>query len=962
MTNVKLSQIAPSPSNVAATTQFVAVEGGNTDYLFSPSQLVNGFQLARLNVVDQVLSGGWNVTSRAIATGSFTVDFGLGPLQYISNNGAFTINAAGSDGQTLLQVTNTSLAGLITFSGFVTGSNTGDALTTTNGSVFSILLWRANGISNYYVMAQQGGSYSAQPFISNISGPGGTFNIAPTTVGVAAGRGDTTRWSDVINVLDFGADPTNNLATAVQTTAAFQAAINSLGAQAAPGAGGFIGQAGKIYVPQGTYQLAPPVPGGPCLTLPTTSGNSKASIIIEGAGQATSLQCTCNGFLFDDVSLTASNTGSAFPWVVRNMLLRNSYSPNTIYKNSLVPSASWALADTTLQLTNTSINAAGGFNSNGGQILFTVSGGVLAANGVPCYVGYVTSITGLGANGTNATLTLGDVANATSGNKGGAQIPSSGTSDRLFANQGYYATTSWTATPTSATATQITMASSNPTDVNGGAGLAIGYYYVWDWTYVTRQSASAASPIPRCIGVVNITGTPTVPTGGWQGTTLTLTQGAQAASLTTGDLLMLSPIAGVIRHMSAFYGIIESCAITGLIGVSCNAHLLSNTINNTVIPIAMSIRNCNIGGPAANFNVAIGDMGVLLGQNNLVQNCDLDGRWIGARLQSNNPTIMDCRFEVCCYGIVLGGLAIGDPFGTNAGCTQPLIANSEFEGVFAAGILADTSALTGTLINLAVTTTHQNSCYGLFLGPSSSSSTIINCQFTGAPNTAFGSYWNPSFAGAGFPAAVYIATINPSNPRNAQLKTFITTTVTSSPGTYSLAHGYPSTAWNLPTAPNLAKFINCNNPLNIFTFSTLPGAQTGLSGYIYDGITSGVAGKILTITSGSFSPPAGFTGAALQAPVGSLITGAGVAANTIVTSSNINGVGTFQVNNSQAAGTSGSPIALTIYPIVDGDEEFISDCLVASDNTHIGTTVTVGGGSNHVKVRWISSVPGWVIV
>jgi hypothetical protein len=168
MANVKLSQIAPSPSNVDAFTQFVSVEGGNTDYLFTPNQLINGMALQRLSATDQILTGGWNVTPHAYATGSVTIDCGLSPLQLISNTGAFTINAPGNDGQTILQVTNGSGAGTITFNGFTIGNNVGDALTTVNGNVFSIFIWRINGLSSYYVIAQQSGA-SAGPQITPVT-------------------------------------------------------------------------------------------------------------------------------------------------------------------------------------------------------------------------------------------------------------------------------------------------------------------------------------------------------------------------------------------------------------------------------------------------------------------------------------------------------------------------------------------------------------------------------------------------------------------------------------------------------------------------------------------------------------------------------------------------------------------------------------------------------------------------
>ena len=112
--------------------------------------------IAALNIQDQTVSGGANVTALALTTGNVTIDCGARPLQYITNNGAFTITSPANDGSCILLVTNGASAGAITFSaGFTVGSNTGDALTTTNTSKFSIFIWRINGTSGYRIAAHQ---------------------------------------------------------------------------------------------------------------------------------------------------------------------------------------------------------------------------------------------------------------------------------------------------------------------------------------------------------------------------------------------------------------------------------------------------------------------------------------------------------------------------------------------------------------------------------------------------------------------------------------------------------------------------------------------------------------------------------------------------------------------------------------------------------------------------------------
>jgi hypothetical protein len=111
--------------------------------------------LASLTAQDQTLSGGANVTSLSLPFSNITIDCGKGPLQYVSNNGAFTITEPANDGSCLLLVTNSSTAGIITFSGFAVGSQTGDPLDTVNGHKFTISIWRINGTSGYRVAAHQ---------------------------------------------------------------------------------------------------------------------------------------------------------------------------------------------------------------------------------------------------------------------------------------------------------------------------------------------------------------------------------------------------------------------------------------------------------------------------------------------------------------------------------------------------------------------------------------------------------------------------------------------------------------------------------------------------------------------------------------------------------------------------------------------------------------------------------------
>lgn len=136
----------PGTINVSGTFQ----AGGNA--MTFPGSAAT---LAALNVADQTLAGGANVTSLSQSTGNITVDCGARPLQYITNGGAYTITAPANDGSCVLLVTNNGSAGSTTFSGFTVGSNTGSSLTTTNTSKFKIYIDRINGTSSYFINALQ---------------------------------------------------------------------------------------------------------------------------------------------------------------------------------------------------------------------------------------------------------------------------------------------------------------------------------------------------------------------------------------------------------------------------------------------------------------------------------------------------------------------------------------------------------------------------------------------------------------------------------------------------------------------------------------------------------------------------------------------------------------------------------------------------------------------------------------
>ena len=142
-------------SSTGATT-FTSANAGASNYTLTfPAATAT---LANLTTADQALAGGATVTAASLGTvssGTTTIDCGTSPLQYLTNNGAFTLAAPANDSSCILQVTNGASAGAITFSGFTVGSNTGSALDTTNGHKFMISIARVNGSAVYNVMAQQ---------------------------------------------------------------------------------------------------------------------------------------------------------------------------------------------------------------------------------------------------------------------------------------------------------------------------------------------------------------------------------------------------------------------------------------------------------------------------------------------------------------------------------------------------------------------------------------------------------------------------------------------------------------------------------------------------------------------------------------------------------------------------------------------------------------------------------------
>jgi hypothetical protein len=131
--------------------------------------------LASLEMQGQVLKGGATVDSHCaidgsrvgpggsctISSGTVTISCAYGPIQFLTNNGAFTLAAQTSDSSCLLMTKNGASAGTINFSGFSASASANAALTTTSGNLFTISTWRVTpgfgqtAVAGYSIVAHQ---------------------------------------------------------------------------------------------------------------------------------------------------------------------------------------------------------------------------------------------------------------------------------------------------------------------------------------------------------------------------------------------------------------------------------------------------------------------------------------------------------------------------------------------------------------------------------------------------------------------------------------------------------------------------------------------------------------------------------------------------------------------------------------------------------------------------------------
>jgi len=152
--NASGSAAVPSPISVPSCSA-----GGNALGWTSGSGFNCATGLAVLATADQVQAGGATLTAYSIGTqssGTYTIDCGKNPVQFLTNAGAFTLAAPANDGACLVQVINGASAGAVSLSGFATSpSGTGDTFATTNGTIFTLNVFRINGTATAIWKQQQ---------------------------------------------------------------------------------------------------------------------------------------------------------------------------------------------------------------------------------------------------------------------------------------------------------------------------------------------------------------------------------------------------------------------------------------------------------------------------------------------------------------------------------------------------------------------------------------------------------------------------------------------------------------------------------------------------------------------------------------------------------------------------------------------------------------------------------------
>ncbi len=124
---------------------------------------------------------------------------------------------------------------------------------------------------------------------------------AASTAPNQASRSGAARWTDWLNVLDFGADP-NGVVNNNDSTAAFQAMVN-VAAGLTPGRAANI--LGCMYVPPGNYLVGS---NGVGVIMPATSGFSSWYLVGDGIASKITVSASLNGVAFKRVQATGAGS------------------------------------------------------------------------------------------------------------------------------------------------------------------------------------------------------------------------------------------------------------------------------------------------------------------------------------------------------------------------------------------------------------------------------------------------------------------------------------------------------------------------------------------------------------------------------------------------------------------------------------------------------------------------------
>jgi len=136
-----------------AVKELSAIALGNAP---AKADTVIGVQSGPINVQSTLAQIAETVinTSVGLSDGDIVVDYKNGYLQYVENNGAFSITASEEDGTCALLIENGASAGTVTFVGF--DGLSGDTIDTVNQHKFFLSVQTINGVSACNVVS--GGS------------------------------------------------------------------------------------------------------------------------------------------------------------------------------------------------------------------------------------------------------------------------------------------------------------------------------------------------------------------------------------------------------------------------------------------------------------------------------------------------------------------------------------------------------------------------------------------------------------------------------------------------------------------------------------------------------------------------------------------------------------------------------------------------------------------------------------